>query len=390
MGNSVSKDESINYPLQKTRSNSKQTESVKFNKLSFNPSIKRLSGKTVSVRPVRHQLVTADHITPLVPLSSVIYPLGSNQDNQSMSSIASDEIEPNTPTISTFNESTHHDMWMYEYGAEKELDRQTRQHYILKQVFQGNIHVKLNEPKKILESACGVGLWSLETAHDYPTCQVIGMNILPSFEKENLSFAKSSINAGQAENICFQQGNLLTTPLSFSNNTFDFIYQRDVATILPFKLWPNLINEFYRITKQGGKIELVEYDLLFKRPGPVLDRINNWYSAAAATIGVRQGYTSHLYEYLQQAGYINIVEQTIDIPIGEWPTDQLQKQYGYLYKEQIKALFKSMKRWWCTEIKVTPEEYDQVCADALPEFEKYNSFCQWKIFTAEKPLDTVI
>jgi hypothetical protein len=150
-------------------------------------------------------------------------------------------------------------------------------------------------------------------------------------------------------------------------------------------------------------------DLLFKRPGPVLDRINNWYSAAAATIGVRQGYTSHLYEYLQQAGYINIVEQTIDIPIGEWPTDQrksycysisnymlynfsilVQKQYGYLYKEQIKALFKSMKRWWCTEIKVTPEEYDQVCADALPEFEKYNSFCQWKIFTAEKPLDTVI
>lgn len=122
MGNSVSKDESINYPLQKTRSNNKQTDSVKFNKLSFNPSIKRLSGKTVSVRPVRHQLVTADHITPLMPLSSVIYPLGSNQDNQSMSSIASDEIEPNTPTTSTFTESTHA-MWMYEYGAEKELDR---------------------------------------------------------------------------------------------------------------------------------------------------------------------------------------------------------------------------------------------------------------------------
>lgn len=63
----------------------------------------------------------------------------------------------------------------------------------------------------------------------------------------------------------------------------------------------------------------------------------------------------------------------------------VQKQYGYLYKEQMRALFKSMKRWWCSEIKVSQQEYDRVCAEALEEFEEFHSSARWKIFTATKP-----
>lgn len=63
----------------------------------------------------------------------------------------------------------------------------------------------------------------------------------------------------------------------------------------------------------------------------------------------------------------------------------VEKQHGYLYKEQMRALFKSMKRWWCSEIKVSQQEYDQVCAEALEEFEEFRSSARWKIFTAKKP-----
>jgi hypothetical protein len=68
----------------------------------------------------------------------------------------------------------------------------------------------------------------------------------------------------------------------------------------------------------------------------------------------------------------------------------VQKQYGYLYKEQMRALFKSMKRWWCSEIKVSQQEYDRVCAEALEEFEEFHSSAHWKIFTAIKPTTTII
>lgn len=63
----------------------------------------------------------------------------------------------------------------------------------------------------------------------------------------------------------------------------------------------------------------------------------------------------------------------------------VERQHGYLYKEQMRALFKSMKRWWCSEIKVSQQEYDQVCAEALEEFEEFQSSARWKIFTARKP-----
>lgn len=160
----------------------------------------------------------------------------------------------------------------------------------MKQVFKNNLHVQLVEPTKILESACGVGkypcimnfrntkinkmhagLWSLEIAHDYPYCQVIGIDVVPPSEKEGWNLAtvsslntSSSLSAGQLKkenNVKFQYGDILQT-LMFPDNHFDLVYQRDVATVLPFKLWPNLISEFFRVTKPGGQIQLVEYGMI--------------------------------------------------------------------------------------------------------------------------------
>ncbi|KAI8646675.1 hypothetical protein BD408DRAFT_336262 [Parasitella parasitica] len=290
------------------------------------------------------------------------------------------------------------EVWVYEYGAEKERDRQTRQHYVLKQVFKNNIHVHLAEPARILETACDIhcisqlGLWSLEIAHDYADCQVIGIDVVPPSEKEGwnlapVNAAPNSLSAGQIKkktNVEFQYGDILQ-PLMFPDNHFDFVYQRDVATVLPFKLWPSLISEFFRVTKSGGQIQLVEYDLLFKSPGPVLTQVNEWYRSASATIGVEPDYTHYISDYMKDAGFADVQVQVYDIPIGEWPDTHLEKQYGYLYKEQMRALFKSMKRWWCSEIKVSQEEYDLVCLEALEEFEEFHSSARWKIFTAKKP-----
>lgn len=59
--------------------------------------------------------------------------------------------------------------------------------------------------------------------------------------------------------------------------------------------------------------------MLFKNPGPILTKVNEWYLSAAATIGVSPDYTEHLTHYMQEAGFKDIKEITHDIPIGEWP-----------------------------------------------------------------------
>lgn len=101
-------------------------------------------------------------------------------------------------------------------------------------------------------------------AHDFPNCQVIGIDILPPSEHEGWSLARTGAwSAGQTRNVCFQKQDILQSTLSFDDGSFDFVYQRDVATVLPFNIWPKLLLEFFRITKPGGKIELVEYGNFF-------------------------------------------------------------------------------------------------------------------------------
>ncbi|KAI7904165.1 S-adenosyl-L-methionine-dependent methyltransferase [Cokeromyces recurvatus] len=321
--------------------------------------------EAIIISPTQYQFVLADHISPLISLS------------------AAASLKQRTCSViqNSQQKKREEELWVYEYGAENERDRQTRQHYVLKLVFNGNIHVQLNNPERILESACGVGLWSIEMAQAYPNCQVIGIDIIPPSEKEGWTQSSKSIE----QRIQFQYSDILLNPISFPNDYFDFIYQRDVATVVPFTVWPKLISEFFRILKPGGQIQLVEYDLLFKNPGPVLTQVNEYYRIAASAIDVNPDYTFSLPDYLKEAGFTNIEIKTYDIPIGEWPATDLEKQYGYLYKEQMRALFKSMKRWWCSEIKVlSKQEYDRVCLEALDEFEDFHSYACWKIFTATK------
>jgi hypothetical protein len=64
----------------------------------------------------------------------------------------------------------------------------------------------------------------------------------------------------------------------------------------------------------------------------------------------------------------------------------VQKENGFLYKQVIRVLFKSMKTWWISELDVSEEEYDKVVCAALDEFDDQQSSIEWIIYTARNPL----
>jgi hypothetical protein len=167
------------------KSNKQQQEQLENNRVQVNKSTSsRLLQKRnknndvpVVVSPVRHQLVLTDHVTPLVSLSAASNTMyqrrSSGKDTRSMSSttsITSEENEPYTPTFyhrssydefansfmqdihlqqnklstslpnkhsdeytswtstarrssSATNQRDSKEVWVYEYGAEKERDR---------------------------------------------------------------------------------------------------------------------------------------------------------------------------------------------------------------------------------------------------------------------------
>ncbi|KAG0187801.1 hypothetical protein DFQ28_005835 [Apophysomyces sp. BC1034] len=293
--------------------------------------------------PIRHQLVLADRVSPISSLSAAInfpgrrrsYTSSSTSDDTpptptlslssivydaSVQSLASSPSWPISSMAASAVASAEYQMQINptkdtgehvcEYGEEKERDRQLRQHYLLKQVFHGNIHVPLKHPKEILDCACGAGLWALETAQTFPECTVTGIDV--ALPREHDQFKG-------VPNLRYIYGDF-RLPLGFADNTFDFIYQRDVAIVAPSTCWPNLIAEFGRVLKSGGYLQLVEYDLFFRNPGPVLSLVNEWYKIAAAALGVNPYCVDQLPHLLESAGFECKI-QVFDIPIGEWPED---------------------------------------------------------------------
>src|SRR4051794_2842473 len=83
-------------------------------------------------------------------------------------------------------------------------------------------------------------------AYEYPSAIFIGVDISPIFPSEKK----------KPENATFLQNMLDGLP--FEDNTFDFVYQRSLASAISEDQWKcDVIHELYRVTKPGGWIELM-------------------------------------------------------------------------------------------------------------------------------------
>ncbi|KAG1462501.1 hypothetical protein G6F46_004253 [Rhizopus delemar] len=268
----------------------------------------------------------------------------------------------------------------YNKNDEREYERQLREHYVLKHIFKGNIHVPVPRdiPIIILDSDCGAGFWTLDMALEYPNAKVIG---LEAFNERNGS--KNPVIG--APNIVYKLGDL-TSHLQLPANSVDIIHQRDAGTIIPQGAWSALLRELKRIAKPGGYIQLVEYNYVLGDAGPVLTLVNEWYENAAKAFGVDPSEVKRLKKFLIEAGFEEVNERIVKIPIGEWHKDKVQKENGFLYKQLLRSFFKSIKSWWVTELRVSEQEFDKVVNAALEEFDEQQSYTEWVIYTARKPI----
>ncbi|CAO0798455.1 unnamed protein product [Mucor circinelloides] len=219
--------------------------------------------------------------------------------------------------------------WSYNNGDEREYDRQLRQHYVLKHVLDGNIHVPVPTDKSItiLDSACGAGFWTLDMAQTYPKAKVIGLDAFPADDKRMKGYSNATISA---PNIVYKYGDL-TTQLTLPDDYIDVLYQRDTTSIIPHERWPFLFKELMRVMKPGGYIELVEYNFDIRDPGPVLALVNEWYKIASTSVGVDPREAKQLESKLVGAGFQQVEKKVVSIPIGEWPTEKGKSKFFSLY-----------------------------------------------------------
>lgn len=210
----------------------------------------------------------------------------------------------------------------------------------------------------------------------------------------------------------------------FGDNQVDYIMMRDVWLVnAPACKWTNLLKEIYRILKPGGYIEIYEQgkrylhvrshshwnadsstDTNFKSMGPNLTILEQWSDRFYEAIKVDRNTNGELGSYLKNAGYTDVKEKSIELPIGEWPDskgrwsgtcsidsvvltffDIEMKETGYLQKDITERRFRESKRWYCKFNNLTEREYTKTLIQAIDECDDYKTSVRSFYFSAQKP-----
>jgi SAM-dependent methyltransferase len=230
---------------------------------------------------------------------------------------------------------------------DKEIRRLDYQHYIFRQILQGNtfapIDVVLQNGGHVLDVGCGTGRWGHEIATTYPRTSVIGLDL------EDVSRTTST-----PLNAHFQQGNVLDG-LPFAAQQFAYVHQRLLVAGIPVAQWPFVMRELQRVTQRGGWVELVEMGTRFHHAGPATRQFLEWFAAISQTRGIDASNAVQIGAFLHDASFLNVKTKTDVIPVGSWGG-----RIGNLLAQDILAGWPSMRPLAHTLLGVPPDQFDAV------------------------------
>lgn len=243
---------------------------------------------------------------------------------------------------------------------ERELQRLGYQHFILRQVLNGNtfapVHHLLHTGGHVLDVGCGTGRWGHEIAARYPNAQVIG------FDLEDVPQRSST-----PPNARFVQGNLLDG-LPFPARSFQYVHQRFLVAGIPLVSWPTVIRELQRVTAPGGWIELVEMGTTFHQVGPATQQFLAWWEAISASKGIDASAMSQIGTWLEQAGLSQVRAETKLLAVGSWGG-----RVGNLLAQDMLAGWPTMRPLAQSLLRVSPELFTAVMQVLEDEWNRYHT-----------------
>jgi ubiquinone/menaquinone biosynthesis C-methylase UbiE len=188
-----------------------------------------------------------------------------------------------------------------------EANRLDMQHFMLKTAFGGNATAPIQQPMSILDVGCGTGRWAREMALQFPQANVVGIDIK---EPETNVAASQQAELGMLpDNYTFVQGDI-TKGLPFADATFDYTHLRFLSLALPMAQWPNVLREMHRVTRPGGWIEIVEFNIP-TGGGPAFEEIQVYWKQLAAKFGMHPGAGSAILPYMRETPLQRVQERVV-------------------------------------------------------------------------------
>lgn len=195
-------------------------------------------------------------------------------------------------------------------------------HYHSLRLVLGNTHflAPLEYPTSVLDVGTGTGIWAMDVADDYPSAQVLGIDlspIQPSAVPPNLEF--QVMDADEAWDF---------------GQRFDLVHTR-LMNGFSIRSWPFFYQQAYEALQPGGWVENQEFDLSFacddgSQPADAASaRWANLWNEGIQRSGLDgRCYPERMMDQMREAGFINVRMTFFRMPIGPWPRDDKFKQAG--------------------------------------------------------------
>jgi ubiquinone/menaquinone biosynthesis C-methylase UbiE len=241
----------------------------------------------------------------------------------------------------------------------QEYQRLDHLHFLLQQVLPRVDTAAFAPPSSILDVGCGTSRWAIEMARTFPGASVTGLDIV---EPESAS-------RGMPPYIYqFIHGNVLDG-LPFADASFDLTHMRMLFLAIPANLWPSTVEELVRVTRPGGRIEIVEGDLP-KNGGYELDVLLLWIAEAARQRGINVHLGSNIGQLLHDAQAIDVVTRTIAVPLGSHAG-----HIGEMTTANTFALLESLRSVVVLQGITTRQRYDYALAAARNSLPQIRTHC---------------
>lgn len=212
---------------------------------------------------------------------------------------------------------------------DEEQDRLDLFHHIFLMMLDGKLYDApiATTPQRVLDIGTGTGIWAIDFGDENPGSDVFGTDlspIQPSWVPPNVKFY---IDDAESDWV-YDEG-----------QRFDLIHIRTLSGAI--NDWGKLSKQCYAHTQPGGWVEFqepqawVESDDDSMSRAPNIVQWQNLIDKAAAGFGKSTRIAHTLKEHMLGAGFVDVQEKVVKLPIGPWPKDPKMKEMGRYEREQM-------------------------------------------------------